>query len=200
MGKGARPPCGVHDPMTDLSSKRLPSALASTARALLVGLALLAPTAASAATDGAFGLTSVGSTDISIIRGETAMASGLEDIVLAPWTEGDTPPRGTATACIYTSTGSYQVSASSSNGAGGNFRLTSGASFINYRVRWNDGVSGLTLLANGTPVGGFVGDSTSLNCGGANPATIQVNISNAAISAAPTGAYSDTLTIMITPQ
>lgn len=168
--------------------------------AALAAIGLLVPSTGGAATDGAFGLTSTGTADISIIRGETAQASGLEDIVLAPWTEGDTAPRGTATACVYTSTGSYQISASSSNGAGGNFRLTSGTAFINYRVRWNDGTSGLTLLSNGTPTGGFVGDSSSLNCGGANPATIQVNITNAAISAAPTGTYSDTLTIMITPQ
>ncbi len=182
--------------MSQPNLKTVPTGL----RAALAALVLLAPNLAPAATDGAFGLTSIGSTDISIIRGETAQATGLEDIILAPWTEGDTPPRGTATACIYTSTGTYQVSATSSNGVGGNFRLTSGAAFINYRVRWNDGVGGLTLLANGTPQTGFVGDSASQNCGGANPATIQVNITNAAISAAPTGSYSDTLTVIITPQ
>jgi len=33
-----------------------------------------------------------------------------------------------------------------------------------------------------------------------NPATIQVNITNAASSATPTGSYSDTLTVIITPQ
>lgn len=186
--------------MTDQPFPRFPTARLLRALGCLAALALLAPGTTRAATDGALGLSSVGSTEISIIRGETAQASGLEDIVLAPWTEGDSAPRGTATACIYTSTGSYQISASSSNGAGGRFRLTSGTAFIDYRVRWNDGVSGLTLLSNGTPVAGFVGDSTSLDCGGANPATIQVNINNAAISAAPTGAYSDTLTIMITPQ
>lgn len=186
--------------MIDQPFRRFPAARPIRALACLAALALLVPGSATAATDGALGLSSVGSTEISIVRGETAQASGLEDIVLAPWTEGDTAPRGTATACIYTSTGSYQITASSSNGAGGNFRLTSGTAFIDYRVRWNDGVSGLTLLSNGTPATGFVGDSTSLNCGGANPATIQVNIRNAAISAAPTGAYSDTLTIMITPQ
>ena len=200
MERRPRPPRGVHDPMTELPFLR--SSTASFVRALmaLATIAGLAPATATAATDGAFGLTSIGTTDISIIRGETAQATGLEDIVLAPWTEGDIAPRGTATACIYTSTGTYQVSASSSNGAGGNFRLSSGTSFINYRVRWNDGVNGLTRLSNGTPAGGFVGDSTSLNCGGANPATIQVNITNAEISAAPIGTYSDTLTIMITPQ
>ena len=186
--------------MTEHPFPRLPHTRLIRALRCLAALALLGPATTHAATDGALGLSSVGSTEISIVRGETAQASGLEDIVLAPWTEGDTAPRGTANACIYTSTGSYQITASSSNGAGGNFRLTSGTAFINYRVRWNDGVSGLTLLSNGTPMTGFVGDSTSLNCGGANPATIQVNIRNAAISAAPTGAYSDTLTIMITPQ
>lgn len=42
------------------------------------------------------------------------------------------------------------------------------------------------------PQTGFVGDGASRNCGGANPATSQVNIANAAIQGAPTGSYSDT--------
>ena len=170
-----------------------------TVAATFVG-AMLTSSTSVAATDGAFGLVSQGSTDISIIRGDTAQASGLEDIILAPWSQGDPSPRGTATACIYTSTGSYQISASSSNGAGTTFRLSSGTSFINYTVRWNDGVSGLQRAYNGTPLTGLVGDSTSANCGGANPATIQVNILRSNMQAAPTGTYSDTLTVMITPQ
>ena len=161
---------------------------------------LLSAGASLAATDGAFGLISQGSTDTSIIRGDTAQASGLDDIILAPWSQGDPSPRGTATACIYTSTGSYQISASSSNGAGTAFQLSSGTSFINYTVSWNDGVSGLQRTFNGTPLTGLVGDSTSANCGGANPATIQVNILRSNMQGAPTGTYSDTLTVMITPQ
>jgi len=189
----------MHHPRIPARPHRLIEFLAQLAILSLIG-ALLAPTTSLAATDGAFGLVSQGSTDISIIRGDTAQASGLEDIVLAPWTEGSTPPRGTATACIFTSTGSYQVSATSSNGTGTAFRLTSGTAFINYAVRWNDGVGGLQQLSNGVPLSGLVGDSTSPNCSGANPATIQVNITRARMSAAPTGSYSDTLTVMITPQ
>lgn len=92
------------------------------------------------------------------------------------------------------------MSASSANGAGTNFRLTSGTGFVRYTVRWNDGVNGLQRLDNGVPLTGLVGDSTSTTCGGANPATIQVNITRARIRAAPTGSYADTLTVMITPQ
>ena len=172
--------------------------------ALVAALALIvvlgSPVEGLAATDGSFGLVSQATTEVSIIRGETAQASGLEDIVLAPWTEGDPAPVGTATACIFSSTGNYQISASSSNGAGTRFRLTSGTSFMNYVVRWNDGVSGLTRLSNGLPLGGLAGDSVSTDCGGADPATIQVRIPPGQIQAAPIGNYSDTLTVIITPQ
>lgn len=167
----------------------------------LVAIATLAnPATLFAASDGNLGLISQGTTEISIIRGDTAQASGLEDIVLAPWSQGQPPPVGTATACIYTSTGNYQVSASSANGTGTTFRLASGTNFINYVVRWNDGVSGLTRLDNGLPLTGLAGDSTSTNCGGADPATIQVRINNTQIESAPTGNYNDTLTVIIAPQ
>ncbi len=160
---------------------------------------LFAP-AAFSASDGSLGLSSQATTEISIIRGETAQATGLEDIILAPWSEGDPAPVGTATACIYTSTGSYQVTASSANGAGARFRLTTGSSFMNYTVRWNDGVSGLLPIANGTPITGMIGDTTSPTCNGSNPATIQVRIPNLQIQGAPIGHYGDTLTVVITPQ
>ncbi|MCR9095360.1 MAG: hypothetical protein NXI30_14160 [bacterium] len=167
----------------------------------LVGLgALLLSTTAQAATDGTLGLTSTGTTDISIIKGDTAQITGLQDIVLAPWTAGDAPPVGSSPACVYTSTGSYQMTATSANGAGTTFRLTDGTNFIDYSVQWNDGVGGLTAAANGTPLAGLTGDAVSTNCGGATPATVQVNITNGQMNGAPEGSYGDTLTVLITPQ
>jgi hypothetical protein len=153
-----------------------------------------------AATDGAFGLLSVGTTNISIIVGETAQASGLDDIILTPWSDGNPAPVGSTQACIYSSTGGYQMTATSANAAGTRFRLSSGVNFVRYRVRWNDGLSGLTPVANGTPLTGLVGDSSDPICGGAKPVTIEVRITNADITAASFGSYADTLTVMITPQ
>ena len=153
-----------------------------------------------AASDGSFGLTSVATTEISIIRGETARASGLDDIILSPWSDGDPAPVGTTSACIYTSTGNYQVTATSANGAGTRFRLTTGSTFMNYVVRWNDGVTGLTTIGNGVPVTGLVGETTSLTCNGSNPAMIQVRIPAPQIQGAPIGNYGDTLTVVIAPQ
>jgi hypothetical protein len=71
---------------------------------------------------------------------------------------------------------------------------------MNYTVRWNDGASGLTPAINGVPLTGRIGDATSTNCSGANPATIQVRIPPLEIQGAPIGNYSDTLTVVITPQ
>ena len=167
---------------------------------LVVLGALMLSTTATAATDGTLGLTSTGTTDISIIKGDTAQITGLTDIVLAPWTINNPTPIGTSPACVYTSTGTYQMTATSANGSGTTFRLTDGTNFINYTVQWNDGVGGLTPTSNGTPLAGLTGDAVSTNCGGATPATVHVNITNGQMNAAPEGTYGDTLTVLITPQ
>ena len=167
----------------------------------LIGLAvLLFSGTATAATDGTLGLTSTGTTDISIIKGETAMITGLTDIILAPWTTGDPAPIGTTNACVYTSTGNYQMTATSSNGAGTAYRLTDGTNFINYGVQWNDGAAGLQATSNGVALVGQVGDGASTTCGGATPATVQVNITVGQMTAAPTGTFGDTLTVLIAPE
>jgi hypothetical protein len=168
---------------------------------VLVAAALAVPCgSALAATQGSLGNISVASSQVSIIVGDTAQASGIDDIVLAPWSEGSPAPIGTTQACIYSSTGSYQVTATSSNAASNRFRLASGTNFLRYTVRWNDGVSGLTSVTTGTPLASLVADSSSPDCSGGKPASVEVRIPNAAISAAPIGNYADTLTIMITPQ
>lgn len=174
-------------------------------RSLLIGLvglgALLISTSALAATDGLLGLNSTGTTDITIIKGDTAQITGLTDIALLPWTAGDPAPVGTSTACVYTSTSAYGMTANSSNGAGAAFRMTDGTNFMSYQVRWNDG-SGLTLASNGVALGAQAG-STTLGCGGGTNATVQVTIpvgGATGIAAALTGSYADTLTVLIIPE
>ena len=176
----------------------------SLARMGLVGLvslgALLLSTAATAATDGTLGLTSTGTTVVSIVKGDTAQITGLTDIVLVPWSTGDPAPVGSANACVYTSTGLYQMTATSANGVGPTFRMTDGLAFIDYAVGWNDGAAGLQVASNGVALLGQVGDAASTTCGGATPASVQVNITVANMNGAPTGAYGDTLTVIIAPQ
>jgi hypothetical protein len=167
----------------------------------LVGLAaLFISTTATAATDGTLGLNSIGTTDVSIVKGDTAQITGLQDIILVPWTVGDPAPAGTSPACVYTSTGSYQLTATSSNGLGAAYRMTDGANFLTYSVSWNDGPGGLQATTNGGVLAGLAGDAVSINCGGATPATVQVNISVGAMAGAPTGSFGDTLTVLIAPQ
>ena len=171
-------------------------------RHLLIGLvglgALMLGTTATAATDGTLGLTSTGTTDISIIKGDTAQITGLTDMVMAPWTTGSPAPVDSTTACVYTSTGAYQVTPTSANGAGLQFRMADGGNFLVYDVNWNDG-SGNTNLNNGQLLGGQAG-STTIGCGGATNVTVQVNVTIGNITAAPVGNYADTLTLLIAPE
>ena len=161
---------------------------------------LLWSTAAFAASDGALGLTSLGSTTVSIAKGDVAMITGLGDIALAPWANGQPAPAGLTTACVFTSTGNYQVTASSAFTTGSDFRLSDGINFITYTASWNDGVSGVSGLTGGTPMTSQVGDAVSMTCGGATPAQVTVNITNGNMTGAAVGTYSDTLTLLIAPE
>jgi hypothetical protein len=95
--------------MTRLFSRIVSTGLVS------LGLVVLA-NSAMAATDGTLGLTSIGTTDVSIIMGDTAQITGLTDIILMPWSVGDPVPIGTTNACVYTSTHAFRMTATSANG------------------------------------------------------------------------------------
>ncbi len=161
---------------------------------------LLWSTAVFASSDGVLGLTSIGTTIVSITKGDVAMISGLGDIALAPWANGQPAPAGLTTACVFTSTGNYQVTATSAFTTGSDFRLSDGINFVTYTASWNDGVSGVAGLTGGTPMVGQVGDAVSMTCGGATPAQVIVNITNPNMVGAAVGTYSDTLTLLIAPE
>jgi hypothetical protein len=166
----------------------------------MAAMVALAAGTALAATDGVLGLTSTGDTIVSITKGEQALITGMADIALAPWTTGQPAPAGATTACVYTTTGQYQVTTSSLYTTGSDYRLSDGiGNFVVYTVDWNDGV-GAQPMTGSTAMLGRQGDAVSQNCGGVNPATVSVGIGVGAINGAPVGMYADTLTMVIAPE
>ena len=98
-----------------------------TTRNQLVGIVaacsvLLWSTAVFAFSDGPLGLTSAGTTIVSITKGDVAQITGMGDIALPPWIAGAVA--GATTSCVYTTTGAYQVTASSGFTSGVDFRLS----------------------------------------------------------------------------
>lgn len=167
---------------------------------------LFGSSAAFAASQGTLGLTSTGTTDLSITKGETAQISGLDDIALGSWSTGDAAPTQADALCVYTSTGNYEITATSANATGTTFRLKdSGSNYINYTVDWTDdaAVPVTTALSSGVLLAGQVGDAANTDCGGVMNASVTVNIANGGaggMNAAATGNYSDTLTLLVAPE
>jgi hypothetical protein len=114
-----------------------------------------------------------------------------------------TPSPIDQTACLYSTTGSYTIQATSGNAQSGNFRLKgTGSNFIRYMVDWfNDPAAGTdTSLNSGTTSGSIGGaNTTSDTCGGSVNARIRISIDSGTFTAAPPGTYSDTLTLLAPP-
>ena len=161
-------------------------------------VAALSAGSALAASDGLLGLNSTGTSLLSITKGDQAQITGIADIAMPAWTTGSPAPAGSTTACVFTTTGAYQVTTSSANTTGTNYRLFDGAlNYIVYTVQWNDG-GGAVAMTGSTTLTSQTG-STILGCGGTN-ATVAVDITNPVMIAAPVGVYADTLTVLIAPE
>jgi len=189
-------------------SYSLSSTLKSVAAALVTATCLVTP--ALAATQGTLGATSTGSVNISITKSVQAQISDLSDMTLANWSVGDPAVTLFSNACIYSSTGSYKVTATGS-GVANIFTISSGLNTIPYTVTWNAGGAG-SLANTGTALTANVqsssfsnANSASATCsgGGASNDTARViinitqaNMNSAASSATP---YTGTLTMLITP-
>ncbi len=179
--------------MATKSSPKIIVGIGVTACALASGFAL-------AATQGSLGSTSTGTININSIKGAAIQISGLTDISFP--SSATTPAPIESTACVYATTGSYTVLATSSHPSGSTFRLMNGTNFINYGVGWYPVNAGGTAipLSSGSVSGSQGGaDTTSTTCGGGSDSRLAVTIDSTTFVSAPTGTYSDTLTLLVAP-
>lgn len=107
--------------------------------------------------------------------------------------------------CVFSNTSPerYRVTATGS-GTGGAFLLSSGANTLAYDVQWNDNdgqVTGTQLLPN-QPLASQSSNATQQRCnnGPAATASLIVILRSSALSAASSGTYSGTLTLLVAPE
>lgn len=165
----------------------------------------LTPFLAFSATQGTLGATSTGTVAVSITIPALVQISSLADITLG--STSTFPATGNTTACIYSNVasplGSYYVTASSANVSAGAFRVKdSGTDYITYSAYWNNTAAATqtTALVSGTKTAQQTGGSAvSLTCGGSPNANFNISFSAAQVTGAPAAAYTDTVTLLITP-
>lgn len=168
-----------------------------------IALASLLAAAGSAysANDGSLGATSTGDLDVIVSVADRVQISGLNDIDFGAYA-GTGGLDGNDAFCVYRNgTGAYSVSIDSPQADGGNFRLSDGSNFIAYSVTFNDDadIAGGSAVSSGDPLTG-TGSATSLTCGGASNASLGVSIAENDLQAAASGNYTDTLTLVVSPQ
>lgn len=164
-------------------------------------LAALGASLAYAASQGTLGTTSTGTIQINASKTSAVMISGLADITFPA--SSTTPAPASQTACLYSTTGSYTIQATSGNAQGLQFRLKDGGTdYIKYSTDWFNATTGGTdtSLNSGQTSGTISGaNTTSTNCGGGTNARVQITIDSTTFGSAPTGAYNDTLTLLVSP-
>lgn len=174
-------------------------------KTLAASAILLASAGAMAATNppAATANSSTGDLQVLLQKGEAVRISGLDDINFG--IAATQPANQQDVACVYTTSTNYTVQANSGHPGGGGigFRMADvgNTNFIRYQVTWADNsanTQGLTEGVVSTTV--FVGDNANETCNGGNNVTITINPVDADYTAAPTGAYDDTLTLLVTAQ
>lgn len=167
-------------------------------------LVALVSNVALAATQGTVGSTSTGTSVVSISKGHQVRISDIADFAFGAQTS--TPAKANDNICIYSTSGSYDVTAQSANASGTDFRMANvgASSFVTYTVEWNNAASGTsgTALLNAVTSSAFTGaHTTSNNCGGSTNSRLFVQVDNTSFTSAPSGvAFTDTLTLVVAPQ
>ncbi len=180
-------------------NKSARKAAVSAAAALMIGGASVAP--AYAATQGAVGSSSTGTSVISVVVSPLARITAIDDVSFGTWS-GSGALSATDDVCVWTTGGAYSITATG-GGTGGAFTLADGSNEVSYSVTWDDvaGSSSGTSLTAGSGLSGQTSSATSTDCtGGSMTATLGVSIAEGDLSGAPSGNYSGTLTLVIAPE
>lgn len=153
--------------------------------------------------DGTTGSSSQGSINIDLNKGDQVRISSLADVDFGAVVSA--PNDLFIDVCVYSTTGSYDITANSSNPNGNSFRLANAGatSFITYDLEFNNAASGVggTDLNNAVTSGAFGNANTVADdCGGVDNARLFVEINAGSFNSAPSDAYSDVLTLVVTPR
>ena len=176
-------------------------------------LAGLNPAATYAAVQGATGLTTSGSVDVTYVQGLNVRINGLTDMPLGVWggagalTANDNICIGRTGVPLFSNAGTYRILASG-DGVPGDpsaFTLSNGVEQMNYRAFFNDqtGTAGrqeLTagvVLTNQNSFGLFYFFNMIFTCGAEN-ANISIEVPEAELSGTG-GVYTGTLSLMLIP-
>lgn len=156
-------------------------------------------TTASAATDGSLDDTSTGTSDISVTITDKAQITGIADITESDYASGGLDISDDV--CIYTNTAThhYLVTATG-DGASNAFTIADGSNTIPYTVRWKAtaGAGAAIALTTATISGQITGATNTYPCVTDN-AAFRIAATHNNIMSVPSGTYTGTLTILITP-
>lgn len=179
---------------------------------VILSLILFPVGVAFAATQGTLGLSSTGTVDLSIPLGNVVQVSGLVDFALPLYVPGSGDVEATQEVCVFANNtgGDYQVSTTSLNENAGQWRLHDGlGNYLTYNVAWVDAIGGQTFADNTAGAWTSSGISPNQDNGnvldplcaiGTNSATLAVQVPELGnLDTAVDGVYTDTLTIVITP-
>ncbi|HSG89845.1 MAG TPA: hypothetical protein VLA56_11585 [Pseudomonadales bacterium] len=171
------------------------------ARSIALVSALIASGSALAANDGTRGLESTGDLQVTLSVNDRVQITRLNDIALGAFS-GTGDLVGADGFCAYRNgSGLYDLTVSSANAAAGVFRAVSGTDFLAYTVKVDQDAdaSDGTLTTSGAVQAGLAGSGTSTTCANSDNAAVEVTFAEADLQAAPTGAYVDTLTLLVQP-
>lgn len=139
----------------------------------------------------------------SAAPGDQVRIQGLSDVAFGSVANLALDSRLSQSVCAFSSsTGNGYTITAMGSGAGGAFRLNSGAATMDYDVEWADAAgrtSGTPLVAN-TALSGLSSSVNNQNCSpSGTSASLIVVVRALAASAATAGSYSGTLTLIIGP-
>lgn len=164
-----------------------------TIKTLAAATLLTTGMSAIAATQGTAGATSTGTAVVSVTIADIVQISDMNDFAFGTYS-GTGDLNGTDDVCIYRNgTGNYTVTATGS-GAANAFTMTDGTNTIAYSVTL-DGAA----LTSGTAANQTGAHASSANCAGTPNKTLNVDVLAADLQAAPAGAYTGTLTLLVAP-
>lgn len=156
-----------------------------------------------AAQDGDVGSTSRGTMGVSINKGDEVRISNLRDVDFGEQTSA--PSERSIEVCVYSTTGKYDITASSASGDGDDFRMANNnnTEFIEYDLQWahNTSANSGQDLDNGETSNQMTqADRNDSDCDDDTNARLFVEVDEDSFNDATAGSYTDTLTLVVSPR